>query len=712
MTRRALVAVVGVGIAGAAFGQTNVPAGLHNVSENWTLAGSPYRLKGQVYFTGGATLTIDAGVIVASLPADQGSLAICRDAQIFVNGEQDKPVIMTSTDDVATWSGTVGAGAAQIPGDSRTGSFRQSALEWGNLTIMGNAYISENAPALGNNPIPAASNQADMEGLNNGPTTDRYGGGNDDDDRGSVRYLSLRYGGKVIGLANELNGLSLGGIGRETQVDFIDVMCNIDDGVEVWGGTVNLKHLNIWNIGDDSLDIDQGWRGKAQFGLLVQGWSLKAGANWQGSGCGDNLFETDGAEDSWWQPVTTTTIYNYTAIGLPNTVDPVNNSSGGDHATAWRANARVQYRNCIFMDIGERVVSFDNSDGDVPLADSGYGANGSLSWAATWTTAVGATPAYPLSDPNPPIAGFYGAQKAGGRLAEITDSVFFRNQHTTAYTEANLRNVFDPANNNVQIASILDADSPIQSLTRAPGIVQAGLNVARVATLDPRPKNQALTSVAAAPTNNGFFQPAKYRGAFAPGAQAWICGWTAASAFGFVQGCGPGFSFCFGDGKISPCPCVLPNTVPNPGSAPEHGCANGFNLDGALLTAAGSTTPAPGTISFDVLVSASPNPNFVSFALMVKGNGQLPNGVANADGLRCADGQLIRFGGHNGSTNGAALGHWTYPNTVQTTPVKTQTAQPNGQTAYYQLFYRSVNPPNFCTPALANWSNAYQIFWP
>jgi hypothetical protein len=79
-------------------------------------------------------------------------------------------------------------------------------------------------------------------------------------------------------------------------------MNNVDDGIEIWGGTVNLKYFSIWNIGDDSFDVDQGWRGKAQFGLIVQGYSLDAN---QGSGVGDNVFETDGAEDSDAQPVTT-----------------------------------------------------------------------------------------------------------------------------------------------------------------------------------------------------------------------------------------------------------------------------------------------------------------------------------------------------------------------------------------------------------------------
>ena len=120
----------------------------------------------------------------------------------------------------------------------------------------------------------------------------------------------------------------------------------------IWGGTVNLKYVNIWNIGDDSFDIDQGWRGKAQDIFIVQGYSADAS---QGSGVGDNCFETDGAEDSDWQPVTTAAIYNATVIGQP--VD-------GDHGTAWRDGCRMQYRNCIFMDLGHKLIQFDNIDGD------------------------------------------------------------------------------------------------------------------------------------------------------------------------------------------------------------------------------------------------------------------------------------------------------------------------------------------------------------
>ena len=63
----------------------------------------------------------------------------------------------------------------------------------------------------------------------------------------------------------------IGGVGRDTDIDYVEVMNNIDDGIEIWGGAVNLKYINIWNVGDDSFDVDEGWRGKAQFAFALQG---------------------------------------------------------------------------------------------------------------------------------------------------------------------------------------------------------------------------------------------------------------------------------------------------------------------------------------------------------------------------------------------------------------------------------------------------------
>ncbi len=165
-------------------------------------------------------------------------------------------------------------------------------------------------------------------------------------------------------------------------------------------------------------------------------------------------------------------------------------------------------------------------------------------------------------------------------------------------------------------------------------------------------------------------------------------------------------SFCSGDGSLpTPCPCALPNTVPSPSGAPGHGCANSFDLGGAILAASGSTSPD--TVQFTCVVGG----NYAAFALMLKGDATNPAGAANADGVLCVSGALLRFGAHNAATGGAPLGTWTLPNSLQPTPIAVASAQAPGQTAYYQLFYRNA-APNFCTGATANWSNGVQLSWP
>jgi hypothetical protein len=509
-----------------------------SLSTIWT-SNNVYNLQKQVYVLPGASLTIEAGTVVSSTAGLGGSLAVTRGARLFVNGTQDNPVIMTSTADVATWDADPNHPTGRDP---RTGTWREGVNEWGNLTLMGNGLISAshfkgeevmvstdedgmsggNVISRTNTKVPDGMNRKQMEGLSGafpGDPKVLYGGNDDDDDSGSISFLSIRYGGKVIGLGNELNGLSLGAIGRETEIDHVEIMNNVDDGIEIWGGTVNLSYINIWNIGDDSLDCDQGWRGKVQFGLIVQGFSTDAD---QGSGVGDNCVETDGAEDSDAQPVTTSTIYNLTAVGQP--ID-------GDHATAWRDNARVQYRNCVFMDIGDEVVRFDGDDGD---GANGYGYQGTLSWEETWTTDAGvhstvnaATNAQ-VGDFNHPDT-LYTVQTEG-KLAEIKDSVFFRNLKAKAYVQDATVDFLNPANNNI-IASA--TDMPIQSLERQAPVSRGGKTMLRVSNINPCAANDAVVS-AELTKEDSFFIPVGYRGGFSP-YYNWLAGWTAADAFGMTD---------------------------------------------------------------------------------------------------------------------------------------------------------------------------------
>jgi hypothetical protein len=703
--------MVGGVFAGAAYaaGPTNVPAGVHVVSEHWTLAGSPYRLQGQVYFDNMSTLTIDPGVLVVSVgpgylpggavdpahPAAGGSLAICRNSNIIINGTAANPVIMTSTNDVHTWTGTADNGTTydpnQIPGNPKSGVWRVAANEWGNLTIMGNGYISSDGHGpnpFGNSPSPAGTNVAMMEGLSNGIATDLFGGGNDDDDSGTITYLSVRYGGKVIGLGNELNGLSMGGIGRGTTVHHVDIMNNVDDGIETWGGTVNYRYLNIWNIGDDSFDFDEGWRGKAQFGLSVVGYSLSVGI---GSGTGDHNFEMDGAEDADWQPVSTNSIYNFTCIGQPGSTRGM---------TAWRDNDRTQFHNCVFMDCGGEVVKFDNIDSD---GGHGYGFNGTLTWPQTWTTAYNAVPPT-VNDPAPGLPNYRNDSQCSGFLAEITDSVFFRNQAANAYTEATARGVFNAVNNNIQVPGINIADAPIQALVRGAPVVTPGYTVFPVASLDPRPANEALRRVGV--PCNPFFTPTNYRGGFVPNEQAWIHDWTASEAFGFTPAVGGTVmtSFCAaGVAGVNACPCGNPQ-VP---AGALRGCNNSSNTGGAQLSAVGTSS-----ISNDTLVFTSAFEKPTANTIFMQGNATVTFGLTFGQGQRCVGGSLKRLyknhfavGGVVSAPVGADL-----PVTVQSA-LQGDTILP-GQVRYYMAYYRDATVLGGCpSSSTFNGTQAGAVTW-
>jgi hypothetical protein len=511
-----LIGLVAAGVAGAA--QILVTSNIAT-SQTWD-ANNVYNLQKQIYVLPGATLTIKAGTLVQSTAGLGGSLAVCRGAKIYVNGTLEAPVIMTSTlDDLKHW--------------------HEGTNEWGNLTIMGNALISCSQQAYKpvvingrtNTKVPDGLNQNNMEGLTAdfaGDTKQQYGGNDDDDSSGGLHFLSIRYGGKVIGLGNELNGLSMGGIGRGTDVDHIDIMNNVDDLIETWGGTVNYKYLSLWNTGDDGFDVDEGWRGKAQFGLIVEGYSLDAA---QGSGTSDNCFEIDGAEDSDAQPVTTCAFYNWTVIGQPGY------PNGGDQGVALRDNARCQFHNMIFMNIGEQVVKNDKSDGDNA---NGYGYNGTLSFEDTWKTPATVTPTLnagtwtkgTFNDPKV----LYQAQDPNGMLMEMVDCIFYQNYwtstdgKTTAYTQLEAVGVMDSKNHNVKEPTV----SPIRSIVRGPKVVKGGLDIYPVTYLNPRAASlDSIFSVAQAP-DDGFYTPAPYRGAFDP-YNNWLVGWTAASAYGMTN---------------------------------------------------------------------------------------------------------------------------------------------------------------------------------
>ena len=224
--------------------------------------GKIYILEGRITVVPGVTLTIQPGVIVKGREGSEANataLMIARGAKIMAEGTADSPVIFTSVSDNI------------IPGEIASPNLAPTMNGlWGGLLILGRAPISAEAEAMQIEGIPAS----DLNGL--------YGGTDPADNSGILRYVSIRHGGANIGEGNEINGLTLGGVGSGTVIERIEIVSNQDDGIEWFGGTVNVKDVVVWNTGDDAIDTDQSWGGTIDNFIVINP--------------GDECLELDGPE--------------------------------------------------------------------------------------------------------------------------------------------------------------------------------------------------------------------------------------------------------------------------------------------------------------------------------------------------------------------------------------------------------------------------------
>lgn len=200
-----------------------------------------------------ATLTIEPGTIVKGregIGSLASALVIARGAKIEACGTADAPIIFTSTlDNIA------------IGELSGTNLDETDNEKWGGLIILGAA--------------PVSTKDGDTEGQIEGIPADEsygvYGGTDAADNSGSLCYVSVRHGGALIGDGNEINGITLGGVGNGTTINHIEVVANLDDGVELFGGTVNLNHVIVSYQDDDAIDIDQNYSGTIDNFYVIQG---------------------------------------------------------------------------------------------------------------------------------------------------------------------------------------------------------------------------------------------------------------------------------------------------------------------------------------------------------------------------------------------------------------------------------------------------------
>lgn len=247
--------------------QVNVVSVTGSITSNTTWSNDNiYQLNQKVVVQDGATLTIEAGTIIKG-SSGTGSLAsalvVARGGKLMAEGTASEPIIMTSASDNITIGQTMGTNLDQ----------NDRGL-WGGLIVLGNAPCSFSGDVT----------DLQIEGIPAEDTWGLYGGSNATDNSGVMKYISIRHGGALIGEGNEINGLTLGGVGSGTEIDHIEVVANVDDGVEFFGGTVNASNLLVWAQGDDAIDIDQAYSGTIDNVVIHLG------------DASDHAFEVDGPE--------------------------------------------------------------------------------------------------------------------------------------------------------------------------------------------------------------------------------------------------------------------------------------------------------------------------------------------------------------------------------------------------------------------------------
>ncbi|MGV6828340.1 MAG: hypothetical protein ACWA45_02965 [Flavobacteriales bacterium] len=257
------------------------------ITEDKTLTNDEiWELDGRVTVTNGATLTIQKGTIIkayAGTGANASTLIIARDAKIMAEGTADQPIVFTSQADNISLGQTAGTNLSE----------NDRGL-WGGLLVLGNARVS----------VDGNGTEQQIEGIPASDINGLYGGTNDADNSGVINFVSIRHGGALIGEGNEINGLTLGGVGSGTSISNVEVVGNVDDGIEFFGGTVNVSNVLIWAQGDDGLDIDQAYSGTISNSVVIEG------------DISDHGLEIDGPEGSMEGQFT---INNVTLIGNTNT---------------------------------------------------------------------------------------------------------------------------------------------------------------------------------------------------------------------------------------------------------------------------------------------------------------------------------------------------------------------------------------------------------
>lgn len=299
-----------------------------NITSNTTWStGQVVYLQGPVYVKNNSVLTIQPGVIVRCSKAVAGSgLFVTKGSQLNAAGTSTAPIVFTSD---------------QAPGSRGLG-------DWGGIILLGKA----------DNNNPGGVNY--IEGIAQSPDTE-YGGGttpDDNDNSGTLKYVRIEFAGYVYASNKEINGLTLGAVGRNTTIEYIQCSFVNDDAFEWFGGTVNCKYLVAYRCLDDNWDADNGYRGYVQFCLGVRDPQIADAPTVSTS----EGFEVDNDPNgSTNTPITAPIFSNVTDIGPLRGVTTATYASGFRRGARLRRNAQIKIYNSIFMDHATRGLFIDGS---------------------------------------------------------------------------------------------------------------------------------------------------------------------------------------------------------------------------------------------------------------------------------------------------------------------------------------------------------------
>ncbi|MDZ4747370.1 MAG: hypothetical protein SH808_02720 [Saprospiraceae bacterium] len=428
-----------------------------------------YIINDKIYVGDGKSLTINPGTVIkgAVVPGPAGdahALIVSKGAKIFAPGTCDCPIVFT---------------AGQDPMDGTYGITNRG--KWGGVVLLGKARNNLKG-GFGANTV--SDGIGFIEGFLVAEPRNLYGAGpglhDDNDNSGIMTYVSIRHAGDVVGASNELNGLTLGSVGRGTTLSNIEVISNFDDGIEFFGGSVDLKYASVLFNNDDGFDWDQGWSGSGQFWLVVKS-DLTTYTG------GDNGFELDGDDALQCTYQANPKIYNCTFIGAAG----VNGGPAVDNnqAIEWKEASRGEIRNCVFANYNRgaafattltHLIDADGTGPGAPVAtDDTYAAWNAGSLVMQNNTFIGCT-----------VGEQVRVNGVNGSPADLT-------KFTT--------------DGNTSLASLAGFSS-VHNMNVTTNAVTVKHDILPGANI----------STSSLPPVDGFYTPAPYRGAFKVGEKSWL----------------------------------------------------------------------------------------------------------------------------------------------------------------------------------------------